>query len=158
MASLSLSPEIPDSQDPPSTPTPTHTITTSRDDRIAIRTALQFGIPQPTITQVLGFTRRQIDYTRTHRVTPQKSKTGRKAALCTPQRAALENWLLQSPSHRRIRYAQIPLQLPQLQRFGNDAIHTAMQTIGYVRRTAPRKGFSDNPAVKRERLEFAQTA
>jgi hypothetical protein len=30
-----------------------------------------------------------------------------------------------------------------------------MKTLGYVRRVAKRKGFSNDPLVMRERLEFA---
>ena len=67
MASLSPSPEIPDSQDPLSILTRT-TLTTSHDDRVIIRTALQFGVLEPTITRALRFTRRQIDHARTYRV------------------------------------------------------------------------------------------
>ena len=97
IASLLPLPEVSDSQDPPSTPT--HTITTLRNDRITIRTALLFGIPQPTTTQVLGFTRLQIDHARAHHVTAQKSNTGRKGssshtiARCARELATLVSFL-----------------------------------------------------------------
>jgi hypothetical protein len=153
---MSLSPEIPDSQEP-STPR-YNSIPTSRDDRIAIQTALRFGHSPQTISRTLGFTQRQIQYARAQRVTPQGYKAGKKPALRTPQRRALETWLLQSPSHRRIAYKQIPLRLPELSIFRDKAINTAMRSMGYKRRTAPRKGFSDDPTVMAERLAFAQEA
>jgi hypothetical protein len=157
MDSRSRTPEIPDSQaQEPSTPLHSQVATTSRDNRIAIRTALQFSIPYAKIEHVLGVTERQILYAKKHPITPQHRKAGRKPALRTPQKTALETWLLQSPSHRRLRYDQIPFKMPLLQGIGSDAIHTAMKSMGYVRRTTPKKGFSNDPAVKSERLEFAE--
>ena len=92
---LSDSREIPDSQES----SESTTIETSRDDRIAIQTALKLKIPHSRIREVLGVTERQIYYAKNHRITPQKSKTGRKPLLRTPQRNRLEQWLLESLSH-----------------------------------------------------------
>ena len=152
----SLSPEVPDSQPEGLISPPPIARRTTRDTRIAIQTALRFNQPYSKIRTTLNVTEAQIKYAKSHPLTPQHHRAGRQPAIRTPQRIALETWLLQSPSHRRLRYNQIPLRLPQLEGFGHDAIHTAMRTMGYVRRTAPRKGFSDDPVVCAERLAFAQ--
>jgi hypothetical protein len=87
----SPSPEIPDSQEESqSSLYRNYAPATSRDDRIAIQTALKFKIPHWKIRDVLGVTESQIEYTRDHQVTPQKFKAGRKPLLCTPQRYKLE--------------------------------------------------------------------
>ena len=136
---------------------PYSTVTT-RDDRIAIRTALLFKIPKADICKTLQVTRRQIWLARHSRVTPQKHNCGRKPLLKTPKRKELEEWLLESPSHRRIRYDLIPLHAPQLEleRVGKHALQTAFRLEGYARRTSKKKGFSSDPAVMNERLEFAK--
>ena len=82
----------------------TYNPSTSRDDRIAIQTALIFKVPYTKIQEVLGVTRHQIQYARIHPTTPQKSKCGDRPLIRTPQRRALERWLQLSPSHRRIPY------------------------------------------------------
>jgi len=103
--------EIPDSQDQevsqdttsPSLQLPKEcSPKTTRDDRIRIQTALLFNIPWERICKVLKVTPRQIQYAYTHRLTPQKQKAGRKPLIRTLQRRQLEEWLLSSPSHRRI--------------------------------------------------------
>jgi hypothetical protein len=105
----SPTPERPDSQGTGLSLTPKpecYTIATSRDDRIAIRTALQFGIPRSETKDTLKVSIDQIRYARTHPLTPQKYKPGRKPAIRNPP---LETWLLQSPSQRRVAYKQIPI-------------------------------------------------
>ena len=124
--------EIPDSQEQNSQPSiKEYALATSRDDRIAIQTALKFKIPHSRIRKVLGVTESQIEYTRNHRITPQKSKTGRKPLLRTPQRNCLEEWLLSSPSHRRIRFDIIPRHILEFERIGEKAIKTAFDLLGY---------------------------
>ena len=54
-------------------PLHTHSVETSRDDRIAINTALLFDIPHPLNQQKLKVTERQIQYAKDHRPTPQKA-------------------------------------------------------------------------------------
>ena len=68
--------KISDSQSSEST-----TLTTSRDERIAIQTALKFQIPHSRIHKVLHVTEKQIIYARNHQVTPQKSKRGKRSLL-----------------------------------------------------------------------------
>jgi hypothetical protein len=150
----SISPEIPDSQGSPPRPI----CRTTRDDRIAIRTALRFRIPYIEIRETLGVTEGQIRWAKAHPITPQHYRAGKRTAVRTPQKTALETWLLQSPSHRRIAYKQIPFRLPELSLFGDKAITIAIRSMGYKRRTALRKGFSEDPVVKAERLAFAREA
>jgi hypothetical protein len=127
----------------------------TRDKRLQIQTALLFKIPRPQIMEVLDVTDGQITYAKNHRLTPQKTKAGKHAKLCTPQKVELKNWLLASPSHRHVAYHKIPHFLPQLHA-GEKAIRTAIHDIGYCRRVERRKGFSEDPRVMRERLELAE--
>jgi len=112
---------------------------TTRDDRIRIQTALQFGIPCEQICKVLKVTPRQIQHARTHRLTPQKSKAGRKPLIRTPQRRRLEEWLLSSPSHRRIPWRHIPRFEEEFQGYGEQALSTAFTLQGYCRRVSKKK-------------------
>src|SRR5438270_4317037 len=122
--------EIPDSQEVSQDTTTTgfpkeRSLETTRDDRIRIQTALQFGIPCEQICKVLKVTPRQIQHARTHRLTPQKPKAGRKPLIRTPQRRRLEEWLLSSPSHRRIPWRHIPKVEKEFQGYGERALSTA---------------------------------
>ena len=137
---------------------PTDSRQTTRDQRLAIKTALQFKVPWSTIRKELNVTNRQIQYANRHRLTPQKQKCGHKPKLSTPRRRALEAWLLESPSRRHISWRQIPLCAPQFSDVGEYAVYTAMRSLGYCRRVAKRKGFSTDPEVMRKRLDFAQQA
>ncbi|KAG4427265.1 hypothetical protein IFR05_017252, partial [Cadophora sp. M221] len=76
----------------------------------------------------------------------------------TPTRARLRDWLLQSPSHRHIAPKHIPSLVPEFSAYGEEATRTGLKLVGYSRRIAKRKGFSDDPEVYRERLEFAEEA
>jgi hypothetical protein len=138
---------------------PTTSCDTTRDQRIAIKTALLFKVPWSKIRKELHVTNRQIQYANRHRTTPQKiKKCGGKPRLSTPRKKALEAWLLESPSHRHIPWKQIPLCAPEFSDVGEESITTAMRSLGYCRRVAKRKGFSTDPIVMRKRLEFAQEA
>ena len=53
---------------------PTTSLDTTRDQRIAIKTALLFKVPWSKIKKELHVTNRQIQYANRHRVTPQKKK------------------------------------------------------------------------------------
>lgn len=145
------SPEIPDSQGSQKS------IHTTRDDRIAIRTALLFGHSQEEIYNKLKVTKRQIQIAKNSPLTPQKNKHGH-VLLSTPKRQQLETWLLASPSHRRVRFDLIPFCAPHLNLdgVGRQAIRTAFKKQGYVQRTSPKKGFSDDPRVMQERVAFAK--
>jgi hypothetical protein len=137
---------------------PTTSLDTTRDQRIAIKTALLFKVPWSKIRQELHVTNRQIQYANRHRVTPQKTRCRKKPKLSTPRRKALEEWLLESPSRRHIPWRQIPLCAPEFSDIGEQAIYTAMKSLGYCRRVAKRKGFSTDPIVMQKRLDFARQA
>jgi len=87
-----------------------------------IQSALLFQVPYKDIREKLNVTDRQIRWAKMHRLTPQKR--GRSSLLRTPQRADLETWLLESPSHRRVPFSAVPLHLPQLNA-GRKAMGTA---------------------------------
>ncbi len=110
----------------------------------------------------MGYTLRQIQHAKYHRETPQRAKCGasHKPKIDTPKRQRLEQWLTASPSHRRVAYKHIPILAPELglEDCGTKAIRTAYKLVGWGRRVAKRKGFSDDPIVWRERLDFAEEA
>jgi len=55
-----------------------------------------------------------------------------------------------------MRYEAIPQHIPEFPRVGERAIKTAFDLLGYCRRVSKKKGFSDNPEVKEERVAFAE--
>jgi hypothetical protein len=67
---------------------------------------------------------------------------------------------LADPSHRRISFHHLPSYAPDLglQEYRFKAIRTAFKSIGYGRRVAKRKGFSDDLVVIANRLAFAREA
>ena len=139
----------------PSTPTK-RSCCTDRDTRIAIKTALLFKIPYKEICGKLGVTEQQIWYAKNHRLTPQKTRAGRHPLLRTPEKRELETWILESPSHRRVAFHNIPRFIPLLQTRGEKAVRTAFKALNYVRRVSKKKGFSEDPRVMAQRVEFAR--
>jgi hypothetical protein len=129
---------------------------TTRDTRIQIKTALLFNIPYKDICATLNITRRQLIYTKTHSLTPRR-RSDRLVKLRTPQKHILETWLLRSPSNRHVPYHAITRVLPELNA-DKYAIQTAMEDLGYTRRIAPRKGYSNDPRIMAKRLAFAHEA
>jgi len=132
-------------------------IETTRDLRLMIRAGLLFQHSHKEIRKVLNVTEHQIEHaiSKKHRLTPQKRNVGRNPLLHTPQKEILRNWRTSSPSHRFVPYKYIPDYLPQLHA-GEEAIRTAFEDIGYCRRKAHKKGFSDRQDVMDERLAFAE--
>jgi len=129
---------------------------TDRDLRLQIKTALFFKIPWKEIKERLNVSYDQIAYANRHRLTPQKRKCGRPILLNTLRRQQLHKWLLTSPSRRYIPWKAIPLCAPEFSDVGEKAIISAMKALGYKRRPAVKKGFSDDPDVMEARLLFAQ--
>lgn len=142
-----------------SSPHKKYNLPTSRDQRLAIQTAPLFKVPNAEIQSKLNVTRGQISYARNHPTTPQKNKAGR-PLLRTPTRNYLQHWLQLSPSHARIPWRSIPARAPELQLdgVGEKAMKTAFRQLGYVRRTAKRKGVLEDPRVKQLRYQFALEA
>jgi hypothetical protein len=74
----------------PTPKTPTRQRMATRDDRLRCQTLyLYSGFTQDEIALQLNLTRDQVQYALAHRLTPQKSRCGRKIALNTPQRKRL---------------------------------------------------------------------
>jgi hypothetical protein len=136
------------------TSTPPGRQETTRDKRIQIQTALLFKVPWKEIREKLDVTDHQIKWARKHRPTPQKAQHLR-LKLRTPQKQMLEQFFLESPSHRHIPFRRIPDLLPELDA-KEEAIHAAARELGYCRRKAHKKGFSDDPRVWAQRLAFAE--
>jgi hypothetical protein len=143
----------------PQTPQKQYTRPTTRSDRIRIKIALDFNISPASIYKKYGYTEKQIRLAKQHLTPQKKNRCGRKPKVNTPTRHRLENWLLESPSRRHIAFKHIrelaPLEL-SLQDCGGQAIRIAFKLIGYGRRVAKRKGFSDDPEVMQERVDFAE--
>jgi hypothetical protein len=107
-----------------------------------------------------GFIEKQIRLAK-QRLTPQKKgHCGRKKPkVNTPTRHQLGQWLLESPSRCHIAFKYIRELTPPelgLQDCGEQAIRTAFKLVGYGRRVAERKGFSDDLEVMQERVDFAK--
>jgi hypothetical protein len=143
----------------PQTPQKQYPPATTRSDRIRIKTALDFNIPHDEIRKKYGFTEKQIQLAK-QKLTPQKKgKCGRKPKITTPTRHRLEQWLLESDSHRHVAFRHIlELAPPELcvQDCGEQAMRTAFKLVGYGRRVVKKNGFSDDPEVMAERVAFAQ--
>jgi hypothetical protein len=92
--------------------------------------------------------------------TPRKDRCGRKPAISKAKAEEMKRWLLSSPSHRHIPYRNIPRLAPELELQGHSevAIRTAFESVGYGRRVAKRKGFSDDPRHWEQRRLFAEEA
>ena len=105
---------------------------TSRDQRLAIQTALLFKVPYSEIQSKLNVTRSQISYARSHPSTPQNRKAGTKPLLRTPERKSLQRWLQLSPSHSRIPWRKIPARHLELglEGVGKKAMTTAFRQLG----------------------------
>ncbi|PMD60554.1 uncharacterized protein K444DRAFT_528483, partial [Hyaloscypha bicolor E] len=133
--------------------------TLTRTDRIRIKTAFDFNISPEEIRKQYGYTISQIQRAKNLRLTPQVHRRGAKPKIDTPRRSALEKWLLESPSRRYVTWRHIREIAPpdlRLQDCGPYAMRTAFKLVGYGRRVAKRKGFSDDPEVIQERVDFAE--
>ncbi|PQE09047.1 Transposable element Tc1 transposase protein [Rutstroemia sp. NJR-2017a BBW] len=104
----------------------------SRDDRLRIQT-LYFDAnwDRTKICLQTNFTYDQINYALTHRLTPQKQKTGRHVVLNTPQRKRLIEWVTASPENRETQWCAIPGILGW--DCGEKAIRTAFKKEGFRR-------------------------
>jgi hypothetical protein len=152
----------------PATPTPctptkkAYSQETTRSDRIRIKSGLKFATPRTvyrTYRDEYGYSLRQIQFAQTQPDTPKRSKRcGRKPVIPIEKARELKEWLLSDPAHRFVPFHYLPTYAPDLglQGYGFEAIRTAFLRVGYGRRVAKRKGFSDDPAVIAKRLAFAR--
>jgi hypothetical protein len=76
----------------------------------------------------------------------KKGKVGRKPVIPEEKLIQLKAWLLADLAHRWVSFNHIATYAPdlQLQEYGFEAIRTAFKSLGYGRRVAKRKGFSDH--------------
>jgi ketohexokinase/beta-glucosidase len=120
----------------PTPKTPTHD--TSRDIRLKVQTLyLHAGWTKDDIALQLNLTPYQVQYAISHRITPQKKRSGRQPLLGPAERKQLVEWVCASRKNRRTPWKDIPSIL------GWDcavyAIETAFKIEGFARRTALRK-------------------
>ena len=127
---------------------------TRRDDRLRAQTLFfDAGWSKSDIALQLNLTLDQVKYALRHRVTPQKTRSGRRPFLGPAERKQLIDWVCASRKNRRTPWDQIP------QIFGWDckvyAIETAFKKEGFGRYTALKK-----PKLTEEhakiRLQWAQ--
>ena len=122
-----------------SVPTPkTPQKSCTRDDHLCIQTLFfQAGWTKDQIALQLNLSIRQVHYALHHRLTPQKSRTGRRPLLGPAERKQLIDWVCTNGKNRRTPWADIPAIL------GWDckvyAITTAFKKEGFYRRTALKK-------------------
>lgn len=129
-------------------------VKTTRDLRLQIKTALLFKIPYVEIRSILNVIDHQISIARNIQLIPQKARHIVK--LYIPEKQALKDFLYSSPSHRHILFREIYRFVPQIYGAKEEAIRTAYKDIGYGRHKSVKKGFSDNLAVMKQRVNFAR--
>ena len=112
------------------------------------------------IARNFGYSRDQIYYVQRNGTEVKSKNSGRHAAISQEKAVQLKNWLLSDPRHLFVPFGKIPSLAPQLDlgQNGMKAIRRAFQSQGYERRTSKRKGFSDTPEHRQNRLEFALDA
>lgn len=104
----------------------------SRDERLRIQVLFfDAHLTRSQICLQTGYTYNQICYAISHRLTPQKQRTGRRIKLNTPQRKKLIQWVTASRENRETPWTQIP----SLLGFdcGEYAIRSAFKKEGYGR-------------------------
>lgn len=122
-----------------SIPTPkTPTKDCNRDDRLRAQTL--YFTAKWTVDEIalqLNLTRDQVKYALRHRITPQKTRSGRHPLLGPIERKQLVEWVCANKENRRVRWSQIP------GIFGWNcaeyAIATAFKKEGFDRYSAVRK-------------------
>jgi hypothetical protein len=89
----------------PKTPTKNYT----RDDRLRIQTLFfHAGFTKEEIFLQLNLFLDQVKYALSHRVTPQKQRSGRRPFLGPIERKQLIDWVCASKKNRRTPWNQIP--------------------------------------------------
>ena len=111
---------------------------TSRDERLRISTLyFDAGWTQAQIALQLNLTIDQVRYAIRHRITPQKTRSGCKPFLNTPQRKRLIEWVTASRENREVSWSEIPTLLGW--NCGLKAIRAAFKKEGYTRACARQK-------------------
>lgn len=126
----------------------------TRDERLRAQTLyLHAGWSKDDIALQLNLTPGQVQYALTHRVTPQKKKSGRRPLLGPAERKQLIEWVCASAKNRRTPWKDIPGILGW--NCSVYAIETAFKHEGFTRRTALKKPVLTE-AHKKARLAWAE--
>ena len=76
----------------------------TRDDRLRIQVLYDdAGYTEDQIVLQTNYTRGQVQYALSHRLTPQKHRCGKRPFLNTPQRKRLVEWVTSSNANRRVK-------------------------------------------------------
>jgi hypothetical protein len=128
-----------------------------RDDRIRVDLMYKLGFTDSEIVKEFKekkWTIRQVQHARAQPHTPRSRRNFRGPVLRTEHRKKLVRWIQESPSHRLVKWEDIPGHLDLGIPYGVKAIKAAMDTEGYGRRVSRiRPPISDK--VRHDRLAFA---
>lgn len=133
---------------------------TSDYQRQSVKSLSQAGCSTAEICDQLKLSKRQVLYAINGTVESGKIRSGRKPAISDEAAGELVAWLRSNPLHRSLPFRLIPEIAPQLG-LGDTkqyAIRSAFQRMGYKRRVAKKKGFSNAKHHREMRLEFANAA
>jgi hypothetical protein len=93
----------------PTPKTPLRNRNCTRDQRLQAQTLYRHaGWSRDDIALQLNLTPGQVDYALTHRVTPQKKRSGRRPLLGPAERKQLVEWVCASAKNRRTPWKEIP--------------------------------------------------
>lgn len=126
----------------------------TRDERLRVQTLFfDAGYTREQICLQTDYTYDQVTYAISHRLTPQKTKSGARVFLNTPQRKRLIQWATASQNNRETSWSEIPAILGF--DCGEKAIRTAFKKEGYGRRVERKKCPLSNENRKK-RKEWAE--
>lgn len=132
-----------------------HSTPLTRDDKVEIR-ALRKHCKWDyfKIAQATGKTFHQVQDALTGPMTPQKHRRGAEAAIKSPEKNALVEFLRTDPLHRKLPWADLRYYIPGFELYGQRAIATALRSLGYSRKIRPRR-IQLTDRHKADRLAFA---
>ncbi|KAG5747685.1 hypothetical protein H9Q70_009634, partial [Fusarium xylarioides] len=130
-----------------------------RDDRFRCHVlSKDASMTAPQISDVTGYTERQVYYSLGHPLTPKKDiPRPWKKRLDDEQLETLRQWLNEHPLRREINWKDFQTFIPGLFDVGIDAINTGMDFLGFERRYPGKKPRTD-PSIRAERLEMCREA
>ena len=112
----------------------------SRDERLQIQTLHEAGHSNAHIKKALRVSKKQIQYTLKHRLTPQHKKCGRKPAISQTEGDRLEAFIRASKRNRRLPYKRLLTEVfPNRPDLGSTAVQNCLERRGYHRRISLRK-------------------
>ena len=116
----------------------------TRDNKIAIWALHDAGHSNADIIRRTGYSKKGIQYTLKHRLTPQHTRAGRPPRITQEEGDALEAFIRASKQNRRLTYEQLlvaffPHRLFGPDRIGAEAVKNCLKSRGYRRCVALRK-------------------